>query len=136
MKDKEKRTKNLIMCFGLLLILFIIGVLCFSFKDDGEIKYNNPRNMAIDYVESMIKGDYARAFKYIYLPQDAFVNKSDFEEYVNNHVSYKDIKGKKISEVIDNEDGTYKISVIDDKGNINRFELSILDRTVNDYRID
>ena len=136
MKDKEKRTKNLIMYFGLLLILFIIGVLCFSFKDDGEIKYNNPRNMAIDYVESMIKGDYARAFKYIYLPQDAFVNKSDFEEYVNNHVSYKDIKGKKISEVIDNEDGTYKISVIDDKGNINRFELSILDRTVNDYRID
>lgn len=136
MKDKEKRLKNIILFIGLLFILIIIVILGYSFRDDGEIKYNNPKKMAVDYVESMTKGDYARAFKYIYLPQDAFVNKGDFEEYIKNNSSYKDIEGKHISEIVDNEDNTFKISVSDSKGNITRFEISILDRTVNDYRVD
>ena len=136
MKNREKSIKNIIIVIGILLILVIIVILFFSFKESDEITYNNPKKMATNYVEALISGDYSRAFKYIYLPQDSFVNKKDFEEYVKNHNSYSKIKGKKLSEIIDNEDNSFKVSVVDDKGGIIRFDLLILDRTINDYRID
>ena len=137
--EKKNRSNLIIIIVAIVLFLLIVfGVYYFLFKNDdpNEIKYNKPQYMAKNYIQSLINDDYSIAFKYIYLPQDASINKADFESYIKSKEIYKDINKMKINKVKEKSTLEYEIELVDSKDNSLKINVDLVERTVNDYRVD
>ena len=135
----NKKDKNIIIMISaiFLFFLFLTGI-AIVFRNDkpDEIKYNKPYYMVKNYVQSLIDGDYSKAFKFIYLPQDASINKSDFETYIKSKDIYKDITNMKINRLIEEATLNYQVELIDSSDNVLKTNIDLVERTINDYRID
>ena len=119
----------------LLAILFCVYIFAIR-KEDKGMPYNNPRKLANLYVESILKEDYSTVIKCIYFPQDTFINKSDIEKYFKEKSYYEDIKGKKITDVVETGYNNYQFVLSDKNDNVFKFNIEVVERTINDYRIN
>lgn len=135
----DKKGNKIILITGIILlcvILFVIYYFFFGSLSRDGIKYNNPKKLVNGYVESLINKDYKESIKYIYLPDNSFVNRKDFEEYIKTKDYYNDIGDMEISSI--NSDGSNDFDVIlkDKSGGTVEINISCVERTINDYRID
>lgn len=134
----NKGNKLLIIVAVLLfcIICFFIYYFFFSSLNKNSIEYYNPRSMVEGYVESLINKDYKKAIKYIYLPDNSYVNSKDFEEYIKTKYYYDIIDKMKITNIIEEEPTLFNIVLNDNKDNTLKISINLIERTINDYRID
>jgi len=136
MKENKKEIFIFIVISLLLLIGIIIAVAFLFKKNKDEIEFNNPRNIVNSYFNSLKNNDYATAFKYIYLPQDCFANKDDFEEFIKNKSYYEDLQNMNINDIKEIDTQNYQVILNDKNNNSLKINVSLIERTINDYRID
>ncbi len=137
--EKKNKSNLYIILFAIVLFICICsGIYYYIYRSDNsnEIKYNNPRYMVKNYINSLIKEDYTTAFKYLYLPQDSSINKSDFEAFIDSKDSFKNIKNMRINKLIEKDTLNYQVELIDNNENVLKTDISLIERTIHDYRID
>lgn len=135
----DNKGNKLLVIIGILLfciICFFIYYFFFGSLSKNSIKYYNPRSMVEGYVESLIEKDYKKAIKYIYLPDNSFVNSKDFESYVKTKY-YSDVIDKmEITSIVEEEPTIYNVNLNDKNDNTLKMSINLIERTINDYRID
>ena len=137
----KNKMKTILLVLALILLFAIIFGLYFTLfykdKNSNEITFNNPSNLVKSYVTSLIKEDYARAYKHINLPYNSFVNKNDYIKYISNKDYFKELKKyNKIKDIEEESALSYIVTVQDKDNNIIKLDVNLIERTVNDYRID
>ena len=137
MDKKNKKMTIALIILGILLLSGICIFLYFAFReDDNEIKYNNPKRIAEKYVRAILEGDYATAYKYIYMPQDMISSKKDYEEFIKTKKYYNDLEGKKYKDIVEISTESYQVLLSDKDDNILKINVDLIERTINDFRVD
>lgn len=135
----KSKGRIVLLVIGLILIFSIVfGVYFLLFNDNNkDIKYNNPRDLVKSYVTSLIKEDYATAYKHINLPYNSFVNKKDYIDYISSKQYYKELKKYNKIKNIEEEDAlSYLVTLKDKNNNLIKINVYLIERTTRDYRID
>ena len=132
------KMRIVLLVIALILLFSIVFGLCYTlFYSSDELKYNNPRDLVKSYVNSLIKEDYSLSYKYINLPYNSFVNKDDYIKYIKNKGYYGELKNyNKIKNIEEESALSYLVTLVDKKDNSVKLDISLIERTVNDYRID
>ena len=137
MKGKAKTVFLIITLVLVFSIIFGLYFTLFYGRDKNEIKFNNPSLLVESYVSSLINEDYVRAYQHINLPYNSFVNKDDYIKYIKQKKYYNQlVKYNTITSIDENEALAYIVTLEDNKGNLIKLDINLIERTVNDYRVD
>ncbi len=136
MNNKGNKALLIVAIVLICMIAFFVYYFFFSSINDSKIKYYNPKSMVEGYINALIKKDYKEAIKYIYLPDNSFVNSKDMESFIKTKYYYNDIDKMQISDVIEEEQTLYKVILSDSNENTIKININLIERTVNDYRIE
>ena len=135
---KKKGNKILLITAGILLLVIIFVIYHFFFGSlrNQSIGYNNPRKLVEGYIGTLINKDYKESIRYIYLPDDSFVNRNDFEKFIKTKYYYNEISDMTINSISDDDSNEFDVTLNDKDGNTLKITVGIIERTKNDYRID
>ena len=131
--------KNIFIIIGIVLVfLTCLSIYYFMYSkslNSSNVKYNNPKRVVKYYVESLLNDDYSTAYKYIYFPDNGFVNKNDFVNFIQTKDYYNDLKEMKLDKIIENSNTSYQVILKDKIGNIDKINVDLIARATNDYRV-
>lgn len=136
----KSKSRTVFLVFGLILVFGIVfGIYFFIFYNPNkdEIKFNSPSELVESYIKALMNEDYVRAYKHINLPYNSAINKDDYRKYITSKKEYKEINKYNIIKDVEEDEALFFMVTLSDKSNNTvKIEVNLVERTVNDYRID
>lgn len=134
-QKKSKKPKQPLLIVGIALVAIILVLIIIGFALGFGKDSNSPSNIVKNYINALIEEDYEKAFSYILLPEKAFVDSTDYFEYVKTQSYFSTIRDQKIKSV--KEDYTseteteYKLALKNSSGTITNYKVH-LEKNYND----
>lgn len=100
----KKSNKTLFIVLGVVAVVIALaaivgGVFLLKGVLGGKTNLSKPDSVAKAYVEALIKKDYKKAKKYIYIPEGGFVNDDDYLDFITRQDYTKSVVDKNIESV-------------------------------------
>ncbi len=120
-KEKKKLDKKTLIRIIAISIIVVGLAIYFILFHNWEPKEDptDPKSVVNTYFTSLVKKDYTTAFKYVYLPDNSFVDEDDYFTFISNNKNFNNLSDNSIVEVtkVEKEQttATYLLKLNNDK---------------------